>query len=127
MSTAMIIDADVASQVEKANPLRPEVFCASESAVILQPEPFEWITLKENARAIPYVLEKGPDGYTATTPVLKGCIAEGDTPQQAEEDFVRAVTALLEAYEAEKRDVPWRKGPLVELEDPSVRVFTVLI
>ncbi|MCY3021817.1 MAG: type II toxin-antitoxin system HicB family antitoxin [Planctomycetota bacterium] len=79
-----------------------------------------------NRHAVPVVLEKGPDGYTATTPVLKGCIAEGDTIQEALRDFKRALNSLLAAYASEHRAVPWKAEPL-RLGEANTRVLTVLI
>lgn len=47
------------------------------------------------------------NGYTATTPQLKGCIGEGDTIEEAQEDFVNALFSLLEAYHQENMPPPW--------------------
>jgi len=86
----------------------------------------EWQYVNESRLAVPMVLETGPDGYTATTPVLRGCIAEGDTIEEAIQDFKGALNSLLAAYASEHRAVPWRAEPL-RLGEVNTRVLTVLI
>jgi len=87
----------------------------------------KWQYVAANRLAIPVVLKKEQGGYTATTPVLKGCIAEGDTIEESLQDFKRALKSLRKAYASERRDVPWSAPSPLRLRDPATRVFTVLI
>ena len=75
---------------------------------------------------VPVLIEGSvADGFTATTPVLKGCIAEGDTLDDAIEDFTRALKAVLETYKSRSMDVPWEKPSTLPTDPSRIRVVTV--
>jgi len=81
-------------------------------------------TKADESHIVPIVLEgSAVQGYTATTPALPGCIAEGDTIEEALSDFRTALVALLGAYRAENKDPPWRPVREPRPDHLSVRVF----
>jgi len=77
---------------------------------------------------IPVILEGNEgEGYTATTPALAGCIAEGDTIEEALGDFELALKALLESYKFEDRSVPWKSVDELPLQEVAIRIFKVAV
>lgn len=49
---------------------------------------------------------KDGGGWLAEVPELPGCMSDGDTPQQAIENVMDAITCWLEAAEEDGRPVP---------------------
>jgi predicted RNase H-like HicB family nuclease len=45
-------------------------------------------------------------GWLAEAPELPGCMSDGDTPQQAVENLMDAITCWVEAAEEDGRPVP---------------------
>ena len=45
-------------------------------------------------------------GWLAEVPELPGCISDGDTPQQAVENVMDAISCWIEAAEEDGRPVP---------------------
>lgn len=45
-------------------------------------------------------------GWLAEAPELPGCMSDGETPQQAVENLMDAITCWLEAAEEDGRPVP---------------------
>ena len=65
-----------------------------------------------NKCIIPIICEKSFDGFIITTPILPGCIAEGDNISEAVCNFINTMDALIESYKAEGLPVPWKTMPL---------------
>ncbi len=79
-----------------------------------------------NEKFVPvFVSGNETEGFTATTSVLAGCIAEGDTIEEALADFNSAFEALLKAYEEQKMAIPWKSAGVLPLNDSSVRIFVL--
>jgi predicted RNase H-like HicB family nuclease len=72
----------------------------------------------EGKLAVPVLISSNDhDGYTAVSPVLSGCIAEGNTEEAALEDFKHALAILLKTYASEKMPVPWKCGVVLPLSE----------
>lgn len=61
-----------------------------------------------NKCIIPIVCEKSFDGFTITTPILPGCVAEGSNISEAVCDFINVMDALVESYRADGIPIPWK-------------------
>ena len=67
------------------------------------------------------------DRVTAISPQLPGCIAEGDTVEDALEDFQRALAALKEAYNSEAMPVPWKHDVVLPRRTRNTRIFSIAV
>lgn len=84
----------------------PDAFTSSSANDI----PLNWGALAweiVEKQVVPIVIEgDSADGFTATSPVIDGCIAEGDTVEEAFDDFKRGYAALIEEYKKAGLAVP---------------------
>ncbi len=102
-----------------------EVLCKTMATSESLPNDRGWISPKSE-RICPVLVEgSDEEGYTATTPILPGCIAEGDSIDEALLDFKIAHLELLKAYKEEGKPVPWKKVDGLPLYNPDVRIFLV--
>jgi predicted RNase H-like HicB family nuclease len=87
--------------------------------------PVKGWSVVENSKAVPAVVTIDDGIYTAVTPVLNGCIAQGDTIEAVLADFKNGLTGLLEAYKSEGMPVPWKADVVLPLNSDNVRIFVV--
>lgn len=69
------------------------------------------------------IIEKGPDSYGAYVPDLPGCIAAGETRDEALRQIRRAIEARIATLRNDNRPVPLPASSveMIEVEHPPTR------
>ena len=67
------------------------------------------------------IIEPGEDGwFVVTVPALPGCITQGKTEKEAEENAKEAIEAYLESFRKRRKKIPDQQG--VSIREVAVEV-----